>query len=212
MSGAGHPLKPGQSGRTLAESLIPLADQVRQLYTDFGLRSYRVFLVWVEWRPFTRVVGDQLDFDDEPEVGAGEPILVREIEILPTPRVELGGIGKDLDAVGVTERGAISVSEISERYTEDQLTGLLAEFRDPKYPDTLREGIDFWWEIREERPVQGIGTPQPMCQQSGPIPSVRRRFAVGAPPVRQPDRFQWFISLSRADGERSRTGSVDVTG
>lgn len=204
-----HPLKPGQVGRTLADRLIPLADSVRQLYTDFGLRPYRIFLVWIEWKPEGAVLGGQLDFD---EVGAGEPTLVREIELLPTPRVELGGVGKDFDAVGTTERGSVGVSEISESYSEDQLTGLLNEFRDPKYPDTLRQGIDFFWEIREERPPQGLGRQFGPCDSSGGYQTVRRRFHVSGVPVRQADRFQWFVSLIRADGERSRSGSVEPTG
>lgn len=203
------PLPPGKVGRTLADSLIGVADSIRQNYTDFGLRPYRVFLVWIQWKPEAVVIDDQLDLG---EVGAGKPTLMREIEILPTPRVEYGGIGKDFDAVGTTERGAIGVSEISERYSEDQLTGLLAEFRDPAYPDTLGQGIDFFWEIREERPAQGLGPPQPLCDSTGPLPPARRRFHVSGVPVRQPDRFQWFVSLIRADGERSRTGSIDVTG
>lgn len=209
MSRRPHPLGPGRVGRTLADQLIPLADSVRQLYTDFGLRPYRVFLVWIRWNPEGVVVGGQLDLG---EVGAGEPELVREIELLPTPRVEFGGVGKDFDAVGTTERGGIGISEISERYTEDLLTGLLDEFRDPAYPDTLKAGIDFFYEIREERPRTGLGGPVSACESTSSVATVRRRFHVSGAPSRQAERFQWFVSLTRADGERSRSGAIDVTG
>ena len=44
-----HALRDSELGRTLVDDLIPVADDLRQLYTEFGGRPYRVFLVWVRW-------------------------------------------------------------------------------------------------------------------------------------------------------------------
>jgi hypothetical protein len=44
-----RPLSDWEVDRSLGEDLIDVADDIRQLYTEFGLRPYRVFLVWVRY-------------------------------------------------------------------------------------------------------------------------------------------------------------------
>ena len=36
------------NGGTLASKLVPVVDKIRQLYTNFGVRPYRVYLVHVQ--------------------------------------------------------------------------------------------------------------------------------------------------------------------
>lgn len=220
---------------SLVESLTSTADDLRQLYTDFGLRHRRVWLVWIGWTP--DVDGDGMisnepvvtvgmspderieaiaEVDLEPEVvGVGRPVLLQELEILPTPLVgSLNAVAKDFDAVGLTERGGISVAQISNRFSEDLLMGLVDPFRVSDQPDSLIPGVDFFWEIQENRPAGfvspgSLGCPDGTQERRSP----RRRFHVSGTPERETDRFQWVVNLSRADGERGREGEIeDVVG
>jgi hypothetical protein len=152
--------------------------------------------------------GEELLVDGE--IGVGRPIVVREIEILPTPMVSLGGVGKRYDATGVTEAGSISVTEISMSFSEDVLMGLLPEYRDPDHPDTLAQGIEFFWELRDVRPAGYVspGFEGQVAPQDMPLP--RRRFHITGTPNRNTDQFFWAVNLGRADGERSRQGSVEA--
>lgn len=228
-------LSPSPSGSNdLADSLIEVADQARQIATDLGVRDKRVFLLWVGWvpgkygplnsEPFLR---DEMRIEEAEEavnhmdldpdiVGVGKPVLLCEYELLPTPLVSpMGGVSKNQDAVGLTERGGLTVSEISARYSEDFLMGLIPPFRTVEKPDTLKPGIDFWYEIRENRGAGFIapgyiGAPD---QSAGnQLPPLRRRFHVSATPNRAPDRAEWVVGLRRADGGRSRMGSLSTVG
>lgn len=97
--------------RAIAPRLIPLMDRMRNLYTRFGLRNIRVFLVRTAWTEGNR--------------GEGAEALLSEIEILPTPQVsDLSALQEIVRPVGQTEVGSISISGISARFTEDQLAGL----------------------------------------------------------------------------------------
>ncbi len=217
--------------KTDAECLIGIVDESRQLLTDFGLRPYRVFLVWIGWtadedgdgrissEPLVRdadqtdlTAFSEADLEDE-VVGVGRPVVLREDEILPTPLVSsLTGIGKEQDALGLTERGSETVSQISARLSEDLLMGLVEPFLDPDRPGTLKRGVEFFWEIQQNRAAGhvspgsfGIEDPQERRQP-------RRRFHVsGTPGLDQPG-FQWEVTLARADGERGREGEVEVIG
>jgi len=192
---------------SLVDSLIDVADDLRQLHTEFGGRPYRVFLVWLEWRADEDRDGIRSDGEewlDDLKVGVGSPTLAAEIELLPTPLASGLG-GKRFDATGLTESGRISVSEVSIAYTEDVLSGLLPQFRDADHPETLRAGIEFFWELRGNRPAgwRTLGR----CRTD--LPEPRRRYHLAGTPSRSPYGFAWDpIDLSRADGERERDGSM----
>ena len=95
--------------RSLVESLGDVADDLRQLYTDVGLRPYRMLSVVYRW------TGG--------EVGRGEPIVVSQEDFLPTPNVTPAVRGS-LREGGLVERGDVRVTQISPRYTEAQVRGL----------------------------------------------------------------------------------------
>lgn len=228
---AGSPLYPW-SPAPLGEGLVGVADSLRQLYTTFGLRPRRVFLVWIGWT--IDVDGDGASFANTPPiiregttpevmleairevdldrdvVGVGRPVLLREVEILPTPLVSsLTSISKDADAVGATERGTITVSQISASFSEDFLTGLACPFVEDGR-EGLLPGVEFFYEIRENRAAgfidPGFVGQAGRTQEAEPT---RRRFAVVGVPERMPDRFEWVVNLRRADGERDRDGSFE---
>lgn len=212
-SGGGK-LRDDQVSKTLVDELIGTADDLRALHTEFGGRPYRVFLVWVGW---TRDVdGDGAPRNDEllldpDSVGVGRPVLLREMEILPRPEIS-GLAGRRFDATGTTEAGTITVGEVSMSFPEEALTGLIPDFRDPKFPSSLKPGVEFWWEVQEDRPpgYRKLGTAgaQAPIDLRGP----RRRYHLdGVPSRSKPYTFAWDpIQLVRADGERGRNGQVSV--
>lgn len=210
-----RPLSGFEVGTSLATDLMSTADSLRQLYTDFGLRPYRVFLVWVSYTTDEDHDGlvdvdDQGVHADADTIGAGRPYLLAEIELLPTPRVSVGGVRQNTDAVGRTEVGGATVDQISPAMSEDILQGLMPEFIDPQHPEQLRPGIAFFYEVQEDRPagfaVQGtVGGEQPTTRRPP-----RRKFVLDGVPSRSADAFQWRVDLVRADGERGRNGEVEV--
>ncbi len=226
-----RPLFDHEIAKSDADCLIETADCIRQIATDFGLRPYRVFLVWLSWtadedadgrigtEPVVReedqtdlTAFSESDLEDE-LVGEGRPVLRRELELLPTPSVSpLSGVGKDLDAVGLTERGAVTVSQITMRISEDLLMGLVAPFRDEERPDALKPGIDFFWEVQEHRPAGYLTPGFEGCEDPQERRQTRRRFHVSGVPSREADAFQWSVTLLRADGERGREGEVEEVG
>lgn len=96
--------------RSLVESLGAVADDLRQLYTDFGARPYRVFSVVYEW--------------SGGEPGRGEARVVSEQEFLPTPVVSLKSSAKDAKAAGTVQTGSARLEQVSPRYTEDDINAL----------------------------------------------------------------------------------------
>lgn len=209
-----RPLTDFQAERTLAENLVPVADGIRQLATDFGLRPYRVFLVWIGYTADENADG-LLDVDeqgvsaDDATVGAGRPYVIAELELLPTPRVgPLGGVRQSLEVVGLTEVGGVMLDQISPSYTEDILMGLLPELLDPQHPGQLRAGVQFFYEIQENRPAYHQNPMTAGAATRVPRRGPRRKFVLGGTPYRQADAFQWSLDLERADGERGRDGEV----
>jgi hypothetical protein len=124
-----------QAKATLARDFIELADDLRDLLTQFGLRSYRVSTLRIQWSGGKR--------------GKGTPTIVEERPILPTPKITaLDGLLGVIQNVGLDETGSLEVSQISGTYSEDQLRGF----------DSDGTGIppdqEFLWEV-EFFPTEG---------------------------------------------------------
>lgn len=174
-----HPLRP--AAKTLGESIGPAIDQIRQIPTDLGLRPYRVWLVHWMW-PERR--------------GVGVPREISRIEMLPTPVVsDMTGIPFNLAAVGLTEGGGVSLSNVSQRYSEDDLTGRSPLMRDTVRTKTSKSTMEFFYEIGERRATD-------------PSPK-RRRFVVSGVPMLNRTGMRWRVNLTKA--ESSYDGPLDVT-
>lgn len=151
-------------------SLVPCVDQIRDLNTCFGLRSYSVSLVATRWSGGRR--------------GVGVEEVIRDEAILPTPLVSgVGELERQLSGLGTEEFGGVTISEISARYTEDQLLGRQADGSAPPPDET------FWWEIRAVLPSEQ---------------TARRRFQLSAAPVLDMTSLQWTVKLARASEDRTR--------
>jgi hypothetical protein len=163
-----------QAATTLARDFIGLADDLRDLLTQFGLRTYRVTRVRVEWSGRSR--------------GAGVPTVVAEDVMLPTPKIELDPVGEFLQPIGLTEQGAITLSQVSGRFSEEDLRGF-----DSATADGITGNAEFYYEI-EFFPHTG--------------PAVRRRFYPRGAPVYHPGRLQWSMRLERSSADRQRDGDT----
>lgn len=162
--------------RSLVETLGGVADDLRQLYTDFGLRPYRMFSVVYRW------TGG--------EVGRGEPLVISTEEFLPTPNVSPRGVRGALREAGLVERGDVTVTQISPRYTEDQVRTL---FHCLPLPPGLEGFIEVTVDSRDGE-------------------SPRRRFTVIGVPARDADRFEWVATMTRQDASRLRDGQPNPVG
>ena len=111
------------------EELGETADELRQLYTDLGLRPYRVFSVLVQW--------------SGGKIGKGVADVVRETEFLPTPLVDLAPVWTEMKSAGKVEDGVATLREISPRLTEDQVRGLF-------FQDALKPGQEGFIEVVED--------------------------------------------------------------
>lgn len=161
-----RPLQPFQARRTLANRLTRVADNLRQFCTTFGVRPYRVFLVWSR-------------FDGE-ERGEGTEREIARIELLPTPKVgELTALQQGPYAAGVLTTGTLRLDKISAGYTAAQLTGLQVPNMGQQ-PD-MPQRVDFWYEVRED----GRGGDQP----------VPLRFRLSASPFRAAGKVSWSVIL-----------------
>jgi hypothetical protein len=119
-----------QLNRTLGQKLIPVADRLRDLFTRFGLRPYKVRVVRVRWSGGTR--------------GIGAPIVERTLDLLPTPLVvDLTTMTEVVQPVGLDEIGSITVSEISGRFTDYQLRMLDPNGREPDPDEEVYYEIEF---------------------------------------------------------------------
>lgn len=197
-----RPLSSDQARRTLVHRLAPRIDRARQYLTRFGLRPYRVTLVWTIWSGSERGEGT------EQELPGGR------LELLPTPKV------KSLDTVsfrffsgGVLPVGSVGVEKISALYTQDQLTGLAipnavftrrndpprlssAEQLPPKPSNnSLPDPYDFFWEVVEDG--------------RGDDPPVRSKYRLAAWPMRQPGNAEWTVILERVSNDENRDGTLN---
>lgn len=171
-----QPLIPQQARNTLANRFVGLADRLRQLNTRFGIRPYRVFLVW------TLASGE--------ERGEGEERVTLRHEILPTPKLDdMSAVARSPYAAGTLPVGSVRVSEITQTLTADMLTGKLMP--DGRKVDDSGP-MNFWWEVVEDG--------------RGDDPAERWRFRMAAEPYRQPGRVQWSVLLERQSADPERLG------
>ena len=127
-------LSPGEAARTLAHRLgSRLAPRLWQLGTKFGIRPYRVFLVWTRWSGEER--------------GEGSECIVNRHELLPTPKVDVSGVSYEGTHMGRVPTGSVTLTEVAVTYTADELNGLM--FPKP-HEDTLPEPNDFYYEVVED--------------------------------------------------------------
>lgn len=159
--------------KTLAQRFIPLADDLRNLLTKFGLRPYKVRILRIRWANGLR--------------GTGAAVVDDALDILPTPLVQdLSTMTAIVQPVGLDEIGTIIVSEISGRFTDEQLRFLDRDGRQPG-PDE-----EVFWEIEFPR-LDGR-------------PSDKRRFMLRSAPMYFSGRLQWQVRLERAHHDRARNG------
>ena len=161
--------------RTLASCLISVADSVRDIYTQLGLRTYSVKIIRTAWTGGRRGVGIEYIKDS--------------LDILPTPRISsLDELTEVLQPVGLDELGSIRVSEISGRFSEDQLLG--------RIPDGIP--ID-----KDEQVFYEIEFPR-----ADGISGVKRRFAPRSAPNYEASTLQWSMRLERTREDRARNGDL----
>jgi hypothetical protein len=157
---------------SLFESMGSVADDMRQIATDLGARPYRVFSIVLRW--------------SGGEVGKGTPQVVGETEYLPTPMLTFGGVRGAVRSAGRVDRGNARLSEVSPRYTEDEISALF-------HVKPLAAGMQAFIESRiDERDGQ----------------TQRRRYVLAGPPWRDVENFQWVVPLQTEDAARSRSGEV----
>jgi hypothetical protein len=169
MSGRVHPVPAGQ--RTLAETLGPSIDVIRQIACDLGVRPYRVFLVHWQW-PVKK--------------GIGRPREISRIEILPTPRVrDLNATTLAMTAFGLNETGGLFIDKISARFSEADLMGRTPDVIDPARPQTNLASTECFWEVRETR-------------QTTP-PTKPRRYRANVVPMLNRTGMHWSVALVKQD-------------
>jgi hypothetical protein len=160
--------------RTLTRTLTPCVDAIRDLSTCLGARPYQVLMVRTRWSGGER--------------GVGLEELVSETYVLPTPKIEnLTAINTVLETIGSQEQGFLSITQISARYTEDELCGREAG------GVAIGEDENFYWEVR-------------LLQSDGY--GWRRRFIVNAAPYLDMLNNQWNVKLIRVVADRERTSEV----
>lgn len=107
-------------GDNLIDSLIPDMDDLKaQLFADFGIRQYRVFVCRRQWSGTRR---------GETATGAPNPWTQTEIELIPPPEV-IDNRKRKAEAFGTVEIGDITLKDVSLSYSQNQLTGADADSR-----------------------------------------------------------------------------------
>ncbi|MFA6166746.1 MAG: hypothetical protein WC700_09025 [Gemmatimonadaceae bacterium] len=120
--------------------LHPVADQLRDIAVQLGMRAYRVRIVRTRWTAGFR--------------GRGAEIVVLEREILPVPEIyDVGSLQRVLTPVGLDEAGGVTLREVSSRFTEEFLSG----YDDDGTPCPKDENV--YYEIEFIRP-DGAGRSQ----------------------------------------------------
>jgi hypothetical protein len=196
-----HTLTSNQAARTLAHRLAPLADRLRQLEVNFGLRPYVTFLVWTRW--------------DGEERGEGHQQVERRVALVPNPVVEdLTAVTLQPYAAGVLPVGSVRISKVSARYPQDLLMGIVmpcdpkASFEsqlaggppvDSNALATELEGVPEPWEFFYEIVEDGRSA-------IGRAPQ-RARFRPLAAPFRDAGALEWQMVLERVSEGMGRDGN-----
>ena len=172
------PLTPAQAKLTLAHRFTKLADNLRQLNTRFGLRPYRVFLIWTKWTGKERGEGDEME--------------VQRIEILPTPKVSsLDNVTFSLMHSGTVPVGSIRLEQVSGQMTQDTLQGRKLH-GGPEWVNHIPEPYSFFYELVEDG--------------RGDDPGVRPKFRLLNVPFRRAGKVDWTLMLERISEDRDRQG------
>jgi hypothetical protein len=154
---------------SLVEQMAGTVDEMRQMLVDFGLRYYQVFSIVVRWSGGARHRGDAA--------------VVAETPFLPVPKVDnIERVDRELRPAGSVKRGEIRLSQISPRYTADDILLL--------FPRELRDDEEHYIEVRGD-------------QRDGA--TVRDRYVMAGKPERGP--WGWSVRLTKADENRMRDGS-----
>ncbi len=172
------PLTPEQAKRTIAHRFTRLGDKIRQLNTKFGLRPYRVFLIWTKWSGEERGMGDEVE--------------LKRLEILPTPKVSnLDNVTFSLMHSGTVPVGSVKVEEISGQMTQDTLQGRGLTGM-PEWVDHIPEPYSFFYEVVEDG--------------RGDDPANRPKFRLLNVPFRRAGKVDWTLMLERISEDRNRLG------
>lgn len=205
-------LAQGGGRAKLAQRLAPVADRLRGRLARAGLRPYRVFLVWVQW--------------DGEERGAGHPRVLREVEVLPVPKVEdLTAVSLSAFSGGILPVGSIRISEVTTALTADNLAGNVVppqayldgcgspRYAGPQAPPALL-GASEADLIGHALPKAGESIPEPyefFWEVVEDAPGAQRqRYRLFAQPFRRAGKFDWSVTLTRASEDRTRRGAVRV--
>lgn len=165
---------PVQARQSLTQQLGPVVDDIRQIAVDLGQRSYQVWSVRVRWDGGAR--------------GQGDVVQVWEKPFLPIPKVAKWRVPEELRAAGYVERGDVVLTELSPRYTEDEIRDL--------FHVKLGPAEDGFIELR----VAADGL------------SERKRFTTSTAPERRANKFDWTVRLQRQDRQRNRDGVTEYAG
>lgn len=165
-----------QIQNSLARKFVPLADSLRDLFTKFGLRPYIVRMVRVAWNGIER--------------GVGLPQVESAVVIEPTPKItDFTALQEIVQPIGLDEIGGILLSEVSGRYTEEELKGLKpGETEIPPH-------IEFFYEIEFPRIDNA--------------PVVKRRFFIRSAPAYESGRLQWSLRLEKSTEDRALNGDPE---
>lgn len=164
-------LQPWEADRSLGDELPELVDEAQQLVADLGLRPYRIFSVVEQWTGGAR--------------GRGDVQIIREQEFTPPPVLRRKGLRRDMKSAGVVERGLLTLTRISARYTEEEIRSF--------FPTDLERGQYAYIEQRFDG--RNGGEPQ------------RRRFTIASVPELQiPGRFEWTVDVRPQDDPRDAAG------
>lgn len=140
---------PAQIKASLVRKFIPLGDRLRDMLTKFGLRTYKVSIIRVQWSGGVR--------------GEGTVSVVKETVIEPTPKIsDLDSLTEFVQPVGLDEVGGIELSKISGRYTEEELRGLSS------VGEEIPPDEEVFYEIEFPRPDGGPSLKRRFFTRSAP--------------------------------------------